>query len=186
MKRSPPARQPSRRISLVEVILIVAALLVLVGLLLPMFSKAREKPARTPCSGNLKQIGLATQMYSGDYAGYLMNVNPWGYGDTANPRTGNWQPLGVIQYTADTDSKVWTCPSVTNDRSDCDSSNYQYYGSGLKDDNEAAMSTVIGFDASGNHPDDQWMNALFMDGHVEGAKPDGTKGWNRNTRPERP
>ena len=182
MQRSSVPRPPLNRLTFVEAVLLVAVLVILGGLLMPMnCGHGREKPRRVNCAGNLKQIGLATLMYSGDYAGYYMNVNPRGLGHSQNPRTGNWQPLGVIQYVADTDSKVWACPSVTVDRSDCSSSNYQYIGSGLKDDNDAATAVAMGFDASGNHPDNQWANALFLDGHVEGAKPDGTKGWNNNS-----
>ena len=179
---------PPRRLTLVEVIIIVGVFAVLAVMLLPLVDKIghRTKPTRVYCAGHLKQLGLAMLMYSGDYAGYFPNVNPWGYGDANNPRAGNWQPLGARQYVADTASKVWQCPSSMVVRRDCSASSYLYYGSGLKDDNETATASVIGFDASGNHPDDQWMNALFIDGHAEGAKPDGTKGWNRNTRPPPP
>ena len=170
-----------RGITLVEVCIIIVVLLILAGMLLPVLSKDHTKSRRVNCEGNLKQIGLAALMYSGDYAGFFMNVNPRNYGHDQHPRTGNWQPLGVIQYVADTDSKVWSCPSITQDRSDCDSSNYQYIGSGLKDDNELAVAVAMGFDASGNHPENQWMNALFLDGHVEGAKPNGKLGWNNNS-----
>ena len=186
MSHHPHTRLPVHRFGLVELLCVVAVLAVLAAILLPVLSKPCEKARRVNCAGNLKQIGLAALMYSGDYNHYFMNVNPWGYGDTNRPPTGNWQPLGRIQYVADTDSKVWACPQARIERSDCDSSNYLYYGSGLKDDNDMATATVIGFDASGNHKNDEWMNALFIDGHAEGAKPDGTKGWNRNTRPPLP
>ena len=88
---------------------------------------------------------------------------------------GNWQPLGSLQYLADQDNKVWACPHVAIAKSDADCSNYRYIGSGLKDDNDAAALVTIGYDASGNHPENAWMYALFLDGHAEGARPDGSQ-----------
>ena len=189
MNHHASTQPPLRRFTLTEAGIIVAVLLVLAiiaGMFLPVLSTARGKQRCLRCPRNLKEIGMATLMYTGDHAGFFMNVNPWGFGDAANPCTGNWQPLGTLRYIADSDSGAWACPCTAAPRSDCDSSNYLYYGSGLKDDNDMATATVIGFDASGNHKNDEWMNALFIDGHAEGAKPDGTKGWNRNSRPPRP
>lgn len=48
---------------------------------------------------------------------------------------------------------------------------YRYIGSGLKDDNAQATVTSLGYDRSGNHPNNEWLNALFIDGHVAGAPP---------------
>jgi prepilin-type processing-associated H-X9-DG protein len=48
---------------------------------------------------------------------------------------------------------------------------YRYIGSGLKDDNKTATAVSLAYDQSGNHPNNEWCNALFVDGHVEGAKP---------------
>ncbi len=61
----------------------------------------------------------------------------------------------------------------------CRDCNYRYVGSGLKDDDPDLTSTRIAYDASGNHPGNKWMNCLFIDGHVEGSRPDGNKIWNK-------
>ena len=57
--------------TLIELLVVVAIIALLVSVLLPALSTAREKARRTKCAANVRQMVLAMTMYSDEYNGYF-------------------------------------------------------------------------------------------------------------------
>src|SRR6266496_3039301 len=53
--------------TLIELLVVIAIIAILAAILFPVFARAREKARQATCLSNLKQIGLAFQMYAQDW-----------------------------------------------------------------------------------------------------------------------
>jgi len=102
------ARSPRRRaFTLVELLVVIGIIAVLVGLLFPAFSKAREQAYRTKCLSNLRTLGQAMFAYANNNHDRLPNGNaPNTWSDAA---AADW----VMKNFADDvgDARVFHCPS---------------------------------------------------------------------------
>ena len=97
--------------TLIELLTVVVIIGVLAGVLLPAVNAAREKGRRVACASNLKQIGLAIQLYSSDYQNHTPTAD-FNWDKSASPsRPMSWPYILVDRGYAV--PKVFQCP---NDR----------------------------------------------------------------------
>jgi len=128
-------------------------ILFIVGAFYPIFSSARGKSLEYTCMNNLKQIGVACQMYAADFDGnfpvdlnilaaqkYLPAFNCYVCPGTKTTAAGNLEEFSRGGY--------------------CD---YQYFGMNLKEGPDTNKTILIA-DRTGNHRD--MFNIGFADGHV--------------------
>lgn len=119
------ARQRTQKhqgFTLVELLVVIGIIAVIAAILFPVFARARARAYQTNCASNLKQIGLAMQLYTQDNDGRIFSAQPratdegeiaewcfyrsdFGSEPHADKSRG---PLSI--YIASKD--VWTCPAA--------------------------------------------------------------------------
>jgi prepilin-type N-terminal cleavage/methylation domain-containing protein/prepilin-type processing-associated H-X9-DG protein len=120
------ANAPGRHaFTLVELLVVIAVIAILAALLLPTLAKAKASAKSAACKSNLRQLGLALNMYVNDYEKYPGNaamyqggvfqgiwatglnwLNPYVSRRYYYPDSVNWR-----YYPADDTASVFNCPA---------------------------------------------------------------------------
>ena len=114
------SRHPTRAakaFTLVELLVVIGIIALLISILLPSLSRARESAKEVKCLSNMRQLGTATGFFVADHDGYLYKAS---FNDEPNPygERGKWgykPPMWTWDFVmlgyVDENKEVFHCPS---------------------------------------------------------------------------
>lgn len=182
--------------TLIELLVVVSIIALLVSILLPALSKAREQAKRTVCKSNLRQLGIGMVEYMVEFDAYPAEQHKYTavvFGEGLSALWTNGIVVDPLAYWCPSDKFQKQPPeTINNNHENRDNSakqSYMYmYAYGIADmiktmSRPAEVAVVeepyggaVTYTVYGNHTPDG-SNVLFLDGHVIWANSGYENGW---------
>ena len=103
LNNSSPILERMRNFTLIELLVVIAIIAILAAMLLPALNAAKERGRNIRCVSNLKQMGLAKNMYSNDFQEWIYPAQG------LNTSSGSW--IMMYQTLKYTTKSNFFCPS---------------------------------------------------------------------------
>ncbi|HEY1686816.1 MAG TPA: prepilin-type N-terminal cleavage/methylation domain-containing protein [Tepidisphaeraceae bacterium] len=77
VKLAPVSQSERPAFTLVELLVVIGIIALLISILLPSLTKARQQAQCVQCCSNLRQIGMAAMMFANEHQGYIPTCTQW-------------------------------------------------------------------------------------------------------------